>query len=312
MKKMFLPAFLALFVSLISQPAAATLRIFACEPEWGALAKEIGGDQVSVYTATQAGQDPHHVQARPSMIARMRRADMVIATGAQLEIGWLPVLIRQAANARVQRGQPGYLAASDYVQKLGVPARVDRAMGDVHAAGNPHIQTDPRNIARVAAVLAKRLGQIDPAHAAFYQSRYQEFSRRWQDAIARWEKEAAPLKGTRIVVYHKGWNYLNRWLGLIQVGALEPVPGVPPSTSHLAQLLSKVKQQQVAMVIYAAYQNPRPSEWLAQRAGIPAVKLPFSVGGTDSAGDLFALYDDTIHRLLKAVGKSAGSPDREE
>jgi len=295
-----------------AQPAIASLRIFACEPEWGALATAIGGDDVSVYTATHALQDPHHIQARPSLIARMRRADLVIATGAQLEIGWLPVLLRQAANARIQRGQPGYLAAANYVHKLDVPVRVDRAMGDIHPAGNPHIQTNPHTIARVAAVLVKRLKQIDPQHADAYQARYDAFSSRWETALTHWEKAAAPLKGVRIVVYHKGWAYMIHWLGLTEVDALEPVPGVPPSTSHLAELLAKLKQQPVSMVIYAAYQDSRASGWLAQRAHIPAVKLPFTVGGTKGADDLFGLYDDTLKRLLAAMGKGGTKPLQEQ
>jgi len=311
MKTFSFTALLAVCLVALSQPAMAKPRIFACEPEWGALATALGGDDVSVYTATQARQDPHHIQARPSLIARMRRADMLIATGAQLEIGWLPVLLRQASNARVQRGQPGYLAAADLVHKLDIPVRVDRALGDIHPAGNPHIQTDPRNIARVAAVLVKRLQQIDPKHAAAYQSRYDDFSRRWTAALSRWSKQAAPLQGVRIVVYHKGWAYMNQWLGLDEVDALEPVPGVPPSTSHLAQLLAKLKQQPVSMVIYAAYQDPRASEWLAKRAHIPAVKLPFTVGGTDGANNLFGLYDDTVKRLLAAAGKSGEKTTQE-
>jgi zinc/manganese transport system substrate-binding protein len=286
-----------------ARPALAEVRIFACEPEWGALAQAIGGDDVSVYTATVALQDPHHIQARPSLIARIRRSDLVIATGAQLEIGWLPVLLRQGANERVQRGQPGYLAASDYVSKLEVPIRVDRAMGDIHPAGNPHIQTDPHNIARVATVLAQRLEQIDPAHAADYAARYKDFDTRWQQAMARWAEQAAPLNGVRVVVYHKGWAYMMRWLGMVETDAIEPVPGVPPSAAHLAELLAKLKQEPVSMVIYAAYQDPQASEWLGSHAGIPAVELPFTVGGTDGAKDLFGLYDDTIARLLKAAGK---------
>jgi len=303
------PLFLTLVafaITGINQPAQASLRIFACEPEWGALVKEIGGSDVSIYTATQALQDPHHIQARPSLIARMRRADMVIATGAQLEIGWLPVLLRQAANSRVQHGQPGYLAAANYVRKMEIPSRVDRAMGDIHPAGNPHIQTDPRNIAHVAAELVKRLRQIDPAHADAYQARYDDFNQRWQSALRRWTPKAQPLRGMHIVVYHKGWAYLNHWLGLIEADTLEPVPGVPPSTSHLAELLAKLKGQPVAMVVYAAYQDPRASEWLAGKAHIPAVKLPFTVGGTEGAKDLFGLYDDTIARLLSAAAKSTG------
>ncbi len=311
MKRLVLATILTLTMLSMPPAARATVRIFACEPEWGTLAQAIGGDDVRVFTATHALQDPHHIQARPSLIARMRRADLVIATGAQLEIGWLPVLLRQSANPRVQPGQPGWLAAADFVRKLDMPARVDRALGDIHPTGNPHIQTDPRNIARIAAVLARRLQRIDPAHAEAYQKRYQEFAERWQQALHRWQQEAQPLKGTRIVVYHKGWVYMNRWLGLVEVDALEPVPGVPPSTAHLARLLAKLRQQPVAMVIYAAYQDPRPSEWLASRAHIPAVKLPFTVGGTEDARDLFGLYDDTLKRLLGALGSKAAPGGQE-
>ena len=298
------PLFLILIAFAITgmtQSAYASVRIFACEPEWGALAHAIGGDDVNIYTATNGLQDPHHIQARPSLIARMRRADMVIATGAQLEIGWLPVLLRQASNTRVQHGQPGYLAAANYVRKLEVPARVDRAMGDIHPAGNPHIQTDPHNIARVAVELVKRLRLIDPAHAKAYQTRYDDFFTRLQAAELRWAKEAAPLRGMRVVVYHKGWAYMNRWLGLIEAGTLEPVPGVPPTTSHLSDLLSKLQVQPATLVLYAAYQDPRAAEWLSKRAHIPAVKLAFTVGGTPDAKDLFSLYDDTINRLLAAA-----------
>lgn len=285
--------------------AEASVRVFACEPEWAALATEIGGDQVSIYTATHALQDPHHIQARPSLIARMRRADLLIATGAQLEIGWLPVLLRQSANPAVQPGQPGNLAAADYVRKMDVPSRVDRALGDIHPGGNPHIQTDPRNIAIVAAVLLRRLQQIDPDHADVYLANYNHFMQGWNAALQRWQQQAAPLHGLHILVYHKGWAYMMRWLGMVETDTLEPVPGVSPTTSHLATLLAKLKQQPVSMIIYAAYQDSRAAEWLAGRANIKAVKLPFTVGGTDSATDLFGLYDDTIHRLLTAAGKSS-------
>ncbi len=282
--------------------AWADVRIFACEPEWAALATEIGAGDVSIYTATNALQDPHHIQARPSLIARMRRADLVIATGAQLEIGWLPVLLRQSANPAVQPGQAGYLAAADYVHKLEVPTSVDRAQGDIHPGGNPHIQTAPNNIAIVAGVLLQRLQQIDPEHADAYQARYNNFMGRWNTAMTRWQQQAAPLHGVRLLVYHKGWAYMIRWLGMVEAGTLEPVPGVPPTTSHLSNLLAKLKQQPVAMIVYAAYQDSRAAEWLADRAHIAAVKLPFTVGGTDAAIDLFGLYNDTIHRMLAAAG----------
>ena len=211
---------LALWLPLWLVPASATLNVFATVPEWGALAEELGGDKVKIYVATNALQDPHHVEAKPSLIARARSADLIVATGAELEIGWLPLVLQQAGNPKVQPGKPGYFEAAPFVTLLDKPTRLDRAEGDVHAAGDPHIQTDPRNIALVAAPLAARLAEIDPPNAAYYQSRYKAFSDRWTSAIARWEKEAAPLKGVAIIVQHKAFTYLIAWLGLKEVASL--------------------------------------------------------------------------------------------
>jgi len=285
---------------LLALPAHANLRVFACEPEWGALALELGGKLVDVSVATSALQDPHQIQAKPSLIARARNADLVVCTGAELEIGWLPVLLQQSGNAKVQAGQPGNFAAADFVKKLDVPTQLDRSQGDVHAAGNPHIQTDPRNIALVAVALAQRLQQIDPAHAADYAQRQADFAQRWQQAIVRWTAQAAPLKGAAVVSQHKAFVYLYDWLGLKEVAVLEPKPGVEPSASHLQAVLATLKGTPARMVIYAAYQESRPSDWLSSNAGIPAVKIAFTVGGTDAAKDLFGLFDDTVARLLAA------------
>ena len=289
---------------LLAFPAHAALRIFACEPEWGALAQELGGNLVEVSVATSALQDPHQIQAKPSLIARARNADLVVCTGAELEIGWLPILLQQSGNAKVQSGQPGNFAAADYVRKLDLPGQLDRAQGDVHAAGNPHIQTDPRNIALVATALGARLQQVDPTHAAQYAKAQADFTQRWQLAMARWAVQAAPLKGVAVASQHKAFVYMYDWLGLKEVAVLEPKPGVEPSASHLQQVLSTLKGAPARMVLYSAYQDPRPSEWLSKNAGIPVVKIPFTVGGTDGAKDLFGLFDDTIARLLAAGNKS--------
>ena len=286
----------------VSWPCAAALNIFACTPEWGALAKELGGDKVSVYTATTALQDPHRIEARPSLIARGRSADLVACTGAELEIGWLPLVQQQSGNARIQSGQPGYFEAADFVALIEKPARLDRSLGDIHAAGNPHIHLDPRNVAEVAAGLGERMAVLDAKEAQHYRERTKAFLDRWREATARWEKQAAPLKGFPLVVHHKTLSYLVAWLGMREVGALEPKPGLPPSTASLTELLARLKQAPAKAVVRAAYEDPRPSEWLAQRAAIPAVMLPYTVGGSDQAKDLFSLYDDTLARLL-AVAK---------
>lgn len=294
--------FIVFLLGLTTAAQAAT-RIFACEPEWGALAREIGGKAVKVTVATTALQDPHHVQARPSLIARLRRADLLICSGADLEIGWLPVLLRRAANPRVQPGQPGYVEAASAVPLLERPARLDRAQGDVHPQGNPHIQTDPHNILPVARLLAQRLAEVDAGHAADYQKHLADFEQRWQQALARWDRKGEPLRGMPIVVQHNGWVYLEHWLGLKRVATLEPKPGVPPSSADLAAVLQKIRQTPVKAVIRAAYQDDRPAHWLAQRAGIPELVLPFTVGGDDRSGDLFKLYDRTLELLLSVQGQ---------
>ena len=294
--------FAATALVAIVTPACAALNVFATVPEWGALANELGGDNVKVYIATSATQDPHHIEAKPSLIARARNADLIVATGAELEIGWLPLVLQQAGNPKLRAGQPGYFEAANYVTLLDKPARLDRAEGDVHAAGDPHIQTDPRNIARVAAALSARLVELDPANAESYRSRHKTFDDKWRAAIAKWEREGMPLRGVPILVQHKAFTYLIAWLGLKEVASLEPKPGVEPTVAYLSEVLSTVQRQPVKMVIRAAYQSDRASQWIAERAKIPAVVLPFTVGGDAEAKDLFSLFDDTLARLLKAVG----------
>jgi len=285
----------------LAGPALAVLNVFATVPEWGALAEELGGDKVSVYVATNGLQDPHHVEAKPSLIARARNADLVVATGAELEIGWLPLVTLRAGNPKIQPGKPGYFEAASYVTMLEKPARLDRADGDVHPGGNPHIQTDPRNIGKVAPPLAARLAELDPANAAYYRERAKAFGERWSAAIVNWEKQAAPLKGTPAVVQHKAFAYLFDWLGMKEIAALEPKPGVEPTTSHLSEVLETLAHDPAKMVIRAAYQSDRASEWIAERAKINVVVLPFTVGGDAEAKDLYGLFDDTVARLRKGA-----------
>ena len=289
---------LPVVLALLAQPAAAELKVFACEPEWAALTQELAGDQASAFSATTALQDEHHIQAKPSLIARVRNADLVICTGAELEIGWLPPLMRQSGNANIQVGAPGYLEASQFVQKLEIPKVLDRSLGDIHPEGNPHIQLDPRNIAKVAKALGERLAQLDPANAALYRKRTADFLARWDAAIGRWEREGAPLKGLAMVVYHKDMAYLNNWLGLRDVGSLEPKPGVPPTTAHLAELVERMRAAPAKVIVYMSYNSPQAAQFLSERTRIPAVMLPFTVGGSDKAKDLFGLFDDILARLL--------------
>jgi zinc/manganese transport system substrate-binding protein len=292
---------MTLLLAVVSVPAVAALHVFATVPEWGALAREIGGDKVSVFTATTALQDPHRIQARPSLLAQARRADLVVATGADLEVGWLPLVLRDSSNANIQPGRPGYFEAARFVTMLDLPVVLDRSQGDIHAAGNPHIQLDPRNLFRIGEALAIRLGEIDPPNAAAYQAGYKAFAGKWQVAIARWEKAALPLRGVAVLAHHDSFIYLANWLGFKTTGTLEPKPGIEPTSGQLSSLVARQQNIPAKMVLRTAYQNDGPSLWIAEKVGIPAVLLPFTVGGTPEAGDLFGLFDDTVRRMLKGL-----------
>lgn len=280
-------------------PAAAVLNVLTCEPEWAALALELGGDKVSVSSATTALQDPHRIEAKPSLIAKAGRADLLVCTGLELESGWLPVLLQKSANSKIMPGQPGNFEAGPLVGRLDVPGSLDRSAGDVHSGGNPHIQQDPRNIAMVALALTQRLAELEPANAAYYKARQADFSARWKAAMQRWEQQAAPLKGMAVVEHHKNMEYLLKWLGMRSVATLEPKPGVEPSASHVAGLVRQLQGVPARMVLRGAYQEGRASQWLADQAKIRAVVVPFTVGGDDKAKDLFSLFDLTVQRLLE-------------
>jgi zinc/manganese transport system substrate-binding protein len=286
--------------ALVSSPAQAKLKVFACESEWGSLLTELAGDKVDVDVATTALQDVHVIEAKPSLIAKVRAADLVVCTGAELEVGWLPQLIRQSGNAKVASGAGNFMAAAQ-VKTLERPTALDRANGDVHPEGNPHIQMDPRRVLIVAQRLDARLAQIDPANAATYQQRLATFQQRWLAAMARWKAQAAPLAGRKVVVHHISWVYLWDWLGMQQIGALEPKPGVPPTSAHLASLIATTKSANTLAIVRAAYQDPKPADWLSQRTGVKAVTLPLTVGGDAQSKDLFGLFDSTLSKLLQAA-----------
>jgi len=285
----------------VTLPAHAAIKVLATTSDWGSLVTELGGDKVNVYTATSALQDVHRVDAKPSLVARARSADLIVATGAELEIGWLPVLLQESGNSKIQPGAPGYFEITSALRLLDIPTAVDRSMGDVHPLGNPHVQLDPRNIATAAKALTARLAQVDAPNAAYYQQRGVDFQARWQQAMARWTALGATLKDVPVVVIHKDQTYLVRWLGLKELAAIEPKPGVPPSAGYLAGLVQKLGATPPRMILRNAYNDPQAADWLSERVKAPVVLLPFSVGGTPEAKDLFGLFDDTLNRLLAAA-----------
>jgi zinc/manganese transport system substrate-binding protein len=293
--------YLALLSLLLFQPAHAELNILACEPEWASLAHELTGDLADISSATTAYQDPHHIQARPSLQAKARKADLLVCSGSELEIGWLPLLLRKTGNPKIQMGQPGYFMATEHVHLKGKPKVLDRSEGDIHAAGNPHIQTSPQNILPVARAMTEVLTEIDTEHAQQYLKNFDSFSARWKEVMQGWKQKAAPLRGKSVITYHKNWIYLEDWLGLKEAGTLEDKPGIPPTSGHLSSLLQMAQSEPIQMIIYASYQDPKAAEWFSERSGIPAVELPATVGGAKGADDLFGLYEVIIDRMLATL-----------
>ncbi|NCF25457.1 MAG: zinc ABC transporter solute-binding protein [Gammaproteobacteria bacterium] len=277
--------------------SANALNVFSCEPEWAALMEELAGDNVEITLATTAFQDPHMLQARPSLIAGARSADLLVCTGADLEVGWLPLLLRRAGNPEIQPGSPGNFMAADYVRRIEIPTNVDRSQGDVHPQGNPHIHLHPRNIERVAEALVDRLAQLDAANADSYRANAAAFLERWSDARDRWEERAAPLAGMRLVSHHRSFSYLADWLDLDIVATLEPKPGIPASGAQLSRLLEQLSPAPPAGIIRAPFENEKPAHWLSDRLSIPVIEMAFTVGGNDEATDLFGLYEQTIAML---------------
>lgn len=287
---------LATLLLAFAAPASA-LDIFTCEPEWGALARELA-PQANVTVATSAQQDPHHVEARPSLIAKLRRADLVVCTGAELEAAWLPALLVRSSNPAL-KGERLFFAA-DHVERLGMPTgAVDRSQGDVHAGGNPHVHLDPRRMARIAQALADTLARIDAANAPAYRQRAATLQERLVRIAQRGRDAAAQLPSHKVVVFHDAWPYFNDWLGLAQTGTLEPVPGVPPSSRHLAELATTMRDSGTARILHASYDDRRAVEWLATRSNACAVELPYSPGGAPGTDTLDGWYDALIQGLTR-------------
>jgi len=282
---------LLLSITILLVPAGASaLEVFACEPEWASLVSELAGEDANVTTATTAFQDPHRLQAKPSLIAAIRKADLVVCTGADLEIGWLPLLLRRG-------GSPEVFMASDFVRKLEVPQVISRSQGDIHPQGNPHVHLDPRNIRRVAVALAEQLAELDASNTGDYNARLADFQERWSDALVTWDQRAMSLAGLKVATHHRSFSYLANWIGLDIVATIESKPGIPPSGAQLASLLERLSENPPAVVIRTPYENEKPSLWLTERLSVPAIQLPYSIAGNAEVTDLFTLFDETLRIL---------------
>lgn len=293
---------LAITLMILPVKSQAKINIFACEPEWESLVKEIGMDHVKIFLATNAKQDPHYIKARPSLIAKIRKADLLICSGADLESGWLPLLLLKA-NKNIQPGKTGYFMASDFVDTIGKPISLDRSMGDVHANGNPHIHLNPYNILLVAQELTNRLKNIDPENSYDYQNNYDGFIVKWKRAIDQWEAKAAKLAGIKIISHHKSFSYLFDWLKITEIATLELKPGIAPTSHHLAELLILTKNEKISFIALTPYDPTKISNWMSNKANITTLILPYTVGGNNESYDLFSLFDNMINLMINANKK---------
>lgn len=282
-------------------PPAQALTVFACEPEWAALARVLA-PRASIVAATHARQDPHQIEARPALIAALRRADIAVCTGASVEVGWLPMLQQRAGNKRVLAGAPGMFFAADAVELIDKPASVDRSMGDVHAEGNPHLHLDPERLAAVASALATRFALLDPAGATGYEQANAGWQADWARRIDGWRERAASLAGRGLAVQHTAFGYFWRWTGIRAVADIEPKPGLPPTLGHLQQVLGLVRAAPPFAVVQTLYQDPQPGQWLAERIERPLLALPSTVVAEGRAASLHGLFDELFDRLAQAAG----------
>lgn len=288
-------------------PAGAALRVVTSTTDLASLTREIAGEHARVDAICRGGQDPHHLQARPGHMVLLSRADLLLAVGLELEVGWLPLLIRGARNPRINPGKPGYLEASVAITPREVPrGPVDRSGGDVHALGNPHYWLDPANGRKIATLIASRLSALDPTNAAHYGARLRAFQARLDAAIVRWDKQMAPLRGTPVVSYHRTFNYLLARYRLRQLATVESRPGIPPAPAHLARLIGTMRRGGAKFIFHESFFDRGPSDLVVRRAGAAVLVLPTSVGGTPGAKDYITLVDTivgTFVRQAKARGK---------
>ncbi|PIQ24743.1 adhesin [bacterium (Candidatus Blackallbacteria) CG13_big_fil_rev_8_21_14_2_50_49_14] len=285
------------FLSL-SAPAFARLEVVTAYPYISELVKEIGKNQLQTNALARGDWDPHFVVARPSLIARLRKADLLIINGAQLEIGWLPPLLRQANNAKIQPGQPGFLELSNFVHLIQKPQSVSRAMGDVHPQGNPHFITDPHNIPPLAKAISDKLCQMEPSSCSVFQSNRDQFLKRWKSQLKVWDQKLARLKGQKVLEYHRLHDYLLQRYGLILFKTIEPLPGIPPSPAYMQETVLLVKGEKISLNLRGVYNPEDPSRFVSEKTGLRLVTLPHDVGAVPEARDLFSFYDTLVTRLV--------------
>jgi zinc/manganese transport system substrate-binding protein len=305
LSRLFVAALAAVLAA--AAPAAAQLRVVATTEDLAALAREVGGDKVSAVALAKGYQDPHFVEPKPSFILAVSRADLLVAVGRELEIGWLPTLITSSRNAKIQPGSKGYLDASLNVRILEIPTgQITRAMGDVHPQGNPHYWLSPDNGRLIAQALRDKLGELSPGDRAYFAQRYDDFDRRLATAETRWKAELAPYKGTKLVTYHRSWPNFMEYFGLDVMGYVEPKPGIPPSPSHTIELITDMKAQGVKVIIVEPYFDKKTPQAIANAVGGQVIELAPSVGGEKEVTDYVKLFDYDVNLLATALKQATG------
>jgi zinc/manganese transport system substrate-binding protein len=291
-----------LAVAGAASPARAAANVMTTTEDLADLTRQVGGDRVHVESIARGYQDPHFVEAKPSFILKLSKAQLLVVVGRELEIGWLPPLIQQSRNARVQAGAEGYLDASLTARILEIPTgQITRAMGDVHPQGNPHYWLDPGNGRHVAKAIADKLSRVAPGDAAYFASRYADFDKRLAEAEKRWAAVMAPYRGLKVVTYHRSWpNFADRF-GLDVIGYVEPRPGIPPSPAHTIDLIAEMKRQGVRILIVEPYFDLKTPNSIARETGAQVVVLPPSVGGEKAITDFIKLFDYDLDLLVKAI-----------
>jgi zinc/manganese transport system substrate-binding protein len=297
----------AAVVLAAAAPAQAALTVVATTQDLASLAQEVGGDKIKVTSLAKGYQDPHFVEAKPSFVLLLNKADLLIAVGRELEIGWLPPLITQSRNGRIQVGNPGYLDASLTAKILEMPSgTLTRAEGDVHPLGNPHYWLDPENGRRVAKAIQNKLSELDPSNAAYYAGRQADFDKRLSEAQQRWKSQMAPYKGVKVVTYHRSWPNFADFFGLDVIGYIEPKPGIPPTPQHTLDVINAMRQQNIKIIMVEPYFDLKTPNSIASNTGAKVLVMPPSVGGVPQATDYFKLFDTDIAMLVDAI-KTSGA-----
>ena len=288
-------------------PAHAQLNVVTATQDLGSITQEVGGDKIKVTALAKGYQDPHFVEAKPSFVLTLNKADLLIVVGRDLEIGWLPPLITQSRNAKIQPGANGYLDPSQGAKVLELPTgQITRAMGDVHPMGNPHYWLDPENGRRIARAIKDKLSQMDAANAAYYAQREADFGRRLTDAQQRWRTAVAPYKGLKVVTYHRSWANFADAFGLDVVGYVEPKPGIPPTPQHTLDVINAMKAQGIKIILVEPYFDLKTPNSIASNTGARVVVMSPSVGGVPQASDYFKLFDTNLAMLVEAI-KATGA-----